>query len=56
MAPSGLTSARCAEMVGTSAPRLSTYASGKVRPSAAMLLRIERVGRECEEQRSKRPS
>lgn len=56
VARSGLTSARFAEMVGTSAPRLSTYASGKVTPSAAMLLRIERVGRECGEQDNDRPS
>jgi len=39
---SGLTGVRFAELVGTSASRLSTYASGKVTPSAAMLLRIER--------------
>jgi hypothetical protein len=52
VARSGLTNARFAEMVGTSASRLSTYASGKVTPSAAMLLRIERVGRECGEHRA----
>lgn len=40
---SGLTNARFAELVGTSASRLSTYAGGKVTPSAAMLLRIERT-------------
>jgi len=39
---SGLTAARFAEAVGTSASRLSTYMSGKVTPSAAMLVRIER--------------
>jgi DNA-binding transcriptional regulator YiaG len=39
---SGLTSADFAANVGTSASRLSTYATGKVMPSAAMLLRIER--------------
>jgi transcriptional regulator with XRE-family HTH domain len=33
-----------ARLVGTSASRLSTYMSGKVSPSAAMLIRIERVG------------
>jgi len=38
---SGLTAARFAELVGTSASRLSTYMSGKVTPSAAMLVRIE---------------
>ncbi len=42
VAHSGLTNAEFAEMVGTSASRLSTYLSGKVTPSAAMLLRIER--------------
>lgn len=39
---SGLTSADFAASIGTSASRLSTYATGKVMPSAAMLLRIER--------------
>lgn len=42
---SGLTNTRFAELVGTSASRLSTYLSGKVTPSAAMLVRIERAGR-----------
>jgi len=42
VARSGLTNAEFAKLVGTSAPRLSTYLSGKVSPSAAMLLRIER--------------
>jgi hypothetical protein len=40
---SGLTNAQFAELVGTSASRLSTYLSGKVTPSAALLLRIERA-------------
>ncbi len=40
---SGLTSADFAVSIGTSASRLSTYATGKVMPSAAMLLRIERT-------------
>ncbi len=40
---SGLSKARFAEQVGTSASRLSTYLNGKVTPSAAMLLRIERL-------------
>ncbi|MDO8307639.1 MAG: helix-turn-helix transcriptional regulator [Actinomycetota bacterium] len=39
---SGLSAGRFAERVGTSASRLSTYAAGKVTPSAAMLVRIER--------------
>ena len=40
---SGVTAAQFADLVGTSASRLSTYASGKVTPSAALLVRIERV-------------
>lgn len=42
---SGLTNAEFARLVGTSASRLSTYLSGKVTPSAAMLVRIERAAR-----------
>ena len=38
---SGLTAAEFASRVGTSASRLSTYATGKVTPSAGMLHRIE---------------
>lgn len=38
---SGLTNAEFARAVGTSASRLSTYVTGKVVPSAAMLVRIE---------------
>jgi len=41
IATSGLTAAKFAEAVGTSASRLSTYATGAVTPSAHMLLRIE---------------
>ena len=41
IARSGLTAAEFAREVGTSASRLSTYASGRVMPSASMLLRIE---------------
>jgi DNA-binding transcriptional regulator YiaG len=40
---SGLTATTFASRAGTSASRLSTYASGKVVPSAAMMLRLERV-------------
>ena len=40
---SGLTKAEFAASVGTSASRLSTYLSGKVVPSAALLVRIERT-------------
>lgn len=40
---SGLTAARFAEEIGTSASRLSTYVTGRVTPSAALLVRMERV-------------
>lgn len=40
---SGLTKTEFAHLVGTSASRLSTYLNGKVTPSAAMLIRIERT-------------
>lgn len=39
---SGMSAEAFASNIGTSASRLSTYATGKVTPSAAMLLRIER--------------
>lgn len=39
---SGLTAAAFADAIGTSPSRLSTYASGRVVPSAALLLRMER--------------
>lgn len=42
---SALTNAAFARLVGTSASRLSTYATGSVTPSAAMLIRIEWAGR-----------
>ncbi|MGH3781990.1 MAG: helix-turn-helix domain-containing protein [Pseudonocardiaceae bacterium] len=40
---SGLTAAQFAEQLGTSASRLSTYSSGKVSPSAALMVRMRRV-------------
>lgn len=40
---SGLSRAQFASHVGTSASRLSTYISGKVTPSATLMLRIRRV-------------
>jgi DNA-binding transcriptional regulator YiaG len=40
---SGLSRAEFAARIGTSASRLSTYASGKVTPSATLMLRIRRV-------------
>lgn len=43
VAMSGLTTAEFAERVGTSRSRLSTYRAGRVTPSAAMMLRMERM-------------
>lgn len=40
---SGLTRAEFASRIGTSSSRLSTYASGRVTPSAALLLRMFRA-------------
>lgn len=40
---SGLTHAAFASRIGTSPSRLSTYLSGKVTPSAALLMRIRRL-------------
>jgi len=45
---SGLTNAVFARLVGTSASRLSTYLSGKVAPSSAMLVRIEKTARDLQ--------
>jgi DNA-binding transcriptional regulator YiaG len=43
IASSGLTRAEFAARIGTSASRLSTYTTGKVVPSATVLLRIRRL-------------
>lgn len=43
VAESGLTKAEFAQQIGTSASRLSTYLTGQVTPSAAMLVRIQRT-------------
>lgn len=40
---SGLSRTEFASRIGTSASRLSTYATGKVIPSAALILRMRRV-------------
>lgn len=40
---SGLTRAEFASRIGTSASRLSTYATGKVTPSAALLVRMRNL-------------
>lgn len=42
---SGLTAAEFARRLGTSASRMSTYLSGKVVPSAALLIRSETISR-----------
>ncbi|MBO0856120.1 MAG: helix-turn-helix transcriptional regulator [Nocardia sp.] len=43
VAASGLTARDFAERLGTSPPRLSTYLSGKVTPSATLMIRAHRV-------------
>ncbi len=43
IARSGLSRAEFASRIGTSTSRLSTYATGKVSPSAALLVRMRRV-------------
>ncbi|MGH3941209.1 MAG: helix-turn-helix domain-containing protein [Pseudonocardiaceae bacterium] len=43
LAASGLARAEFAAAIGTSASRLSTYLSGKVTPSAALLVRMRRI-------------
>lgn len=45
VARSGLSRSEFASRIGTSASRLSTYVTGKVTPSAALLLRMRRVAR-----------
>jgi tetrahydromethanopterin S-methyltransferase subunit G len=46
---SGLTAAQFAQRIGTSASRMSTYLSGKVVPSAALLVRCEAVSKRAAE-------
>jgi len=43
IAQSGLDRSEFASRIGTSASRLSTYATGKVTPSAALVLRMRRL-------------
>ncbi|NHA01308.1 helix-turn-helix transcriptional regulator [Nocardioides sp. W3-2-3] len=45
IAATGLTQRQFATLVGTSPSRLSTYVTGSVTPSAAMLLRINRMAK-----------
>ena len=44
LAASGLTTAEFASRIGTSRSRLSTYVNGRVTPSAALLVRMRRLG------------
>jgi len=44
---SGLSRQEFADRIGTSRSRLSTYISGKVVPSASLMVRIRRVARAC---------
>jgi hypothetical protein len=44
---SGLSRQDFADRIGTSRSRLSTYISGKVMPSASLMVRIRRVARSC---------
>jgi len=48
---SGLERKEFAERVGTSTSRLSTYATGRVVPSASMLLRMEELAERCRQPR-----
>lgn len=43
LAASGLTTAEFASRIGTSRSRLSTYVNGRVTPSAALLVRMQRL-------------
>ena len=52
---SGLSRAEFASRVGTSASRLSTYASGRVTPSAALLLRMRRLATRSNQDSPSRP-
>lgn len=47
VAESGLSPTEFAERIGTSRTRLSTYRHGRVTPSAALMLRMERVAAEA---------
>jgi ribosome-binding protein aMBF1 (putative translation factor) len=50
---SGLSRAEFASRIGTSASRLSTYASGRVTPSATLMLRMRQVAdRQSSDERS----
>jgi hypothetical protein len=48
LARSGLSAREFAERIGTSPSRLSTYRSGKVMPSAGLLMRMQRIAEACD--------
>lgn len=48
IAQSGLSRSEFASRIGTSPSRLSTYATGKVTPSAALMVRMHRVAGKAE--------
>lgn len=50
IADSGLTRSEFASRIGTSTSRLSTYVTGKVVPSAALMVRIDRVAADATRQ------
>ena len=52
VATSGLSRAEFADRAETSASRLSTYCTGKVTPSAALVLRFEQVADSAKRERS----
>ncbi|MST31728.1 hypothetical protein GHK86_03170 [Acidimicrobiaceae bacterium USS-CC1] len=52
---SGWSQRESAQRIGTSAPRLSTYLSGKVVPSAALMVRMRRVARRAEDRTGWQP-
>lgn len=56
IADSGLSRAEFASRIGTSASRLSTYANGKVAPSAALMVRIERVSAAASDEKAGKPA
>lgn len=51
IARSGLSRSEFASRAGTSLSRLSTYATGKVTPSAALMVRMRRVANEAASER-----
>lgn len=50
IADSGLTRVEFASRIGTSTSRLSTYATGRVMPSASLMVRLRRLARSSRQQ------